>query len=415
MSTKNPKKHNSFFYFLRHKKGEIEKRMGRSIDLSELAQCVSAEWEAMSQAQKMKYQEMAAGKRQTAEKLNSLGVPLRVKEDMERRKAKENEDMIKYIEHLVGTYRCHVGVERLSFYIISTSVYTCTDEGVLVPAELSVIRCSFLDGITKELHSLFKADIPAGYMNEALEHADMTHNLLPRQNGPVREERERLSRTGTEVHSLLQEFLTEVSHHHLIAYTLSIEQEQTEKILLQLTGGEQLQISGMKLKIYSLEVLFQSMCSFIGKVSLHQVTGMITQSWYDYHPGIACTVHNLNEGGSMMHCTLARVRRWMYLMCQHIDVCKNFGVTPVRGKHCPLEEDAQVAVMNLPEMMFVTDEAVVWKDGLGAADMLQQQEVRGKIMRTSSPLLAASRGTVTRQEGLNSPSTISCVSALPQL
>lgn len=49
-----------------------------------------------------------------------------------------------------------VGVERLSFYIISTSVYTCTDEGVLVPAELSVIRCSFLDGITKELHCLFK-------------------------------------------------------------------------------------------------------------------------------------------------------------------------------------------------------------------------------------------------------------------
>lgn len=59
-------------------------------------------------------------------------------------------------------------------------------------------------------------------------------------------------------------------------------------------------------------------------------------------------VHNLNEGGSMVHCTLARARRWMYLMCQHLKVSENFGVTPLKGKHCPLEDAVHAVVMNLP-------------------------------------------------------------------
>lgn len=50
----------------------------------------------------------------------------------------------------------------------------------------------------------------------------------------------------------------------------------------------------------------------------------------------------------MRHCTLARVRRWMYLMCHYIGVSENLGVTPVRGKHYPLKDVAQVMVMNLP-------------------------------------------------------------------
>lgn len=44
MPKKNPKKHNSFYYFMKEKKREVEKRMGRSIDLCELALSVSAEW-----------------------------------------------------------------------------------------------------------------------------------------------------------------------------------------------------------------------------------------------------------------------------------------------------------------------------------------------------------------------------------
>lgn len=35
-------------------------------------------------------------------------------------------------------------------------------------------------------------------------------------------------------------------------------------------------------------------------------------------------------------------------MCHYIGVSENLGVTPVRGKHYPLKDVAQVMVMNLP-------------------------------------------------------------------
>lgn len=47
-------------------------------------------------------------------------------------------------------------------------------------------------------------------MKEALEHSEATHNLLPKQDGPVREQRDMLALTPREVLTLLQEFLTEV-------------------------------------------------------------------------------------------------------------------------------------------------------------------------------------------------------------
>lgn len=49
-------------------------------------------------------------------------------------------------------------------------------------------------------------------------------------------------------------------------------------------------------------------------------------------------MHNTELKDGARFCTLSCVRRWVYFMCQNLDLKKLFGVEPQKGKHYPVDE-----------------------------------------------------------------------------
>ncbi|MPC18567.1 Protein maelstrom [Portunus trituberculatus] len=251
--------------------------------------------------------------------------------------------MVKRTECL-SPVKSEEGLGSLPFYVVSGSFYLRMDEGCYVPAEISLLKFSFKTGIIREFHAIVEPFLPVSYRRLAMQHSQATHNLLPK-DVTDREEMKLVSRSPTEVANLIKNFLSEDYDKCRPLYTLHSEVEQVQQMLHSMTGED-------KLKVYSLDMLFQHIHSvLIKKIPLHVSTDVINESLWEYHVGIACKWHIDNEQDSVRYCTMSCVKRWVFLMCRHIGMVLAFGVVPEEGKHYPVEEPVVSTVVNLPLLM----------------------------------------------------------------
>uniref|UniRef100_A0A0P4WB03 Maelstrom domain-containing protein n=1 Tax=Scylla olivacea TaxID=85551 RepID=A0A0P4WB03_SCYOL len=334
-------KYSPFNCFMMERKPEVERRLGRYLPMWELASEVSEEWQAMSNSEKMRYQRLCS---QQGDKLDSYGVPLRLREEENQMKKQEARDMQHHIADIVNKYHSSGGLGLLPFYVISGSFYLRMDEGCYVPAEISLLKFSFKTGIIREFHAIVEPFLPVSYRWLAMKHSRATHNLLPK-DGADGEKIKQVARSPTQVANRIKNFLSEDYDKCRPLYTLHSEVEQVQQMLHSMTGED-------RLKVYSLDILFQHIHSvLIRKILLHESTDVITESLWEYHVGIACKWHIDNEQDSVRYCTMSCVKRWVFLMCRHIGMVPAFGVVPEEGKHYPVEEPVLSTVVNLPLLM----------------------------------------------------------------
>lgn len=316
-----PKKHNSFFYYMKERKPEIEKRLKRTVTMAEMPQHVSADWQALPDSMKNKYRMMCSNNR---EKLDCRGVPVCQLEKAARAQREQTDDMEQNIAEMVDVYRVGQALHQATFFIVSTNFFVHTDNDYYVPAELSILQFTFNDGILREFHETIKACIPQSYGATARKHSQETHNLLqdPDNNHGV---------THEEMAENIRKFLLDGWDKGMPLYTLHQEMEQTRQILETITGEEY--------NMYSLDMLFQFIySSLVLTIPLCMATEMITECGLDYHPNLSCPWHIANQVDSARFCTLSIIRRWYYYICQHIDLKNNLGVVPQEGKHYPHKE-----------------------------------------------------------------------------
>ncbi|KAK7082867.1 hypothetical protein SK128_026655 [Halocaridina rubra] len=373
------KQGNGFYFFMVEKKPELEKKLGRKIQMSEMPGLVDMEWKNLPSEQKLKYREMGGKNLGTVEKLDCRGVPLSELRRQQKEKNQKTEDMKKDIANSVDFYRSGGALHRFNIYIANISYYVYTDEGHYTPAELSIAEFCFEKGIMREYHAVFKPEIPLSYGFTARQHSSATHKLLDDglNHGLDTED----------VVLQLQDFF-KMEEKIPPLYTLEDQMECVETMLDTIAGHGYF-------SVYSLTHLFQHFYSAVHSPSipLSIANDFLTHCGFDYHPALACKWHKLNQPDSGKYCTQSCVRRWIYNMCDNMLLEKTFGITPLENKHLPRAVRACGVCVDFPIPDFkVNRNTKAATPSVGAIEQLSsfsltaKEETRGAYLFVSSKL-----------------------------
>lgn len=337
---------NEFYFFMVEKKPEMEKKLGRSVKMEELPNLVYGEWKSMSEAKKQKYKDMKERTRETTEKLDCRGVPLNELKRRDDEKKRKLEEMKKDVGNAIDFHRTGNALHRLTIYVASVSYYVHTDEDQYTPAELAIAYFNFEKGIMREHHVIFKPVIPMCYGFIAQEHSQGTHNLLDEHNTGVDD--------IEEVVAALDQFVGQESGRAPPLYTLDTEKVHTETILDSIAGKGHF-------RIYSLDHYFQSVYS--AAFPEHPIpesisTDMLNHCGLDFHPAMACDWHINFQPDSGKYCSLSCIRRWMFNMCDNMNLSTTFGIEPQEGKHLPRAIPAYGVLVDVPKPTFKDERGI---------------------------------------------------------
>ncbi|XP_068238904.1 uncharacterized protein [Palaemon carinicauda] len=192
--------------------------------------CTESDDFKLSEAQRQSYQQLTKEGKDSAEKMDCNGVPIRVLQSKEEEKREQEENMTKEIRDTLEFLKDGRALHHNRIFIISTSEYCRTERGS-VPAELSVLCFTFENGIEREHHKILKANIPACYAYTAREESARTHCLLPDNLGMTDD-------TDTEevLHELVQFLLKDLESLPPV-FTLEEHRRTTEEVLFAISGG----------------------------------------------------------------------------------------------------------------------------------------------------------------------------------
>ncbi|XP_069953502.1 protein maelstrom-like isoform X1 [Cherax quadricarinatus] len=180
-----------------------------------------------------------------------------------------------------------------------------------------------------------EAAIPLSYGYTAKVHSETTHNLLEENCGVEDKE---------EVFQGLKEFIVKENNKLPPLYTLEEEMEQTEAIL------DDISEKGYY-RIYSLDQLFMHLYSRTfpeHPIPQSIAKDMLTHCGLDYHPSIACEWHITYQKDAGKYCSLSCARRWVFMMCDNMNLHDTFGVLPQEGKHLPCAASVCGVLVDVP-------------------------------------------------------------------
>ena len=332
---------NEFYFFMLDKKNEVELRVGRTVSMAELPGLLDQEWKSIPEDKKAKYKKMKMQNRERNEKLDCRGVPLReiLKKEQER-KLRESQ-MREEIALTIESVKQNNVLEKSKFFLVCITEYVATEEMQHVPAEVAILLFSLQNGIMDEYHAILPPKIPLGYAHEAQIHSDKTHNLIDENNKAV---------TDKKLGHNIIDFIVESGKIEEGVklpplYTLEEQMDQTIKICKDLIQTE--------VDIYCLDELFQHMYAAvfsdnpIPKVISHD---MLTHCGLDFHPTIACEWHIQYQSDAGKYCALGCVRRWVFHICDNLNLEQKLGIEVEEGKHLPREQTNTGTVVDIPRL-----------------------------------------------------------------
>ena len=86
--------------------------------------------------------------------------------------------MMKEIKETVSLGLVDSSLETKMFYLVSTSVFTITDEKQIVPAEFSLAKFSLKTGVVGTYQVLVNpGNIPLGYLADCVANSEATHHI----------------------------------------------------------------------------------------------------------------------------------------------------------------------------------------------------------------------------------------------
>lgn len=77
-------------------------------------------------------------------------------------------------------------------------------------------------------------------------------------------------------------------------------------------------------------------------------------------------IENQNDAGRF--CSLSCARRWVFLMCDNMNLETTFGITPQESKHLPRAVAASGVIVDVTRSSFLDDKAQDNKPSSGAKD-----------------------------------------------
>jgi len=189
------KKKNAFFFFMQELHREMANR-GENVSFAQMSNIASPHWKGMTPEQKLKYQNMAKadrGEPQTPVPNHPMAVPDEPMRDTrmnnqrvlmsdfdadiasKRDKAKAREDEVKSLRF---SWPPGNQLTKEIFYIIHAEYFVETQEGAVLPCEVSVVKMSLAGGIVDVYHTFIDpGPPPSGYTGEELSRSEARHQI----------------------------------------------------------------------------------------------------------------------------------------------------------------------------------------------------------------------------------------------
>lgn len=242
---------------------------------------------------------------------------------------------------------------------MACSYYYKDFTGHVFPAELAIAKFSLEEGIIDQLHmKINPGDLPLGSASSAKELAEKTHGYpLPRA-----ESKESVSKYN-DVFAEISKFLgvsPESKHPQFPpifvhpGYDYQYEDLKATKLVLDtITVEARVNIN---FRVYPLEELLFRLVKMVNEFrttekpqhmnfeSLNMAKSYLLLDRYS-HKNIGCDFHN--SADKSMHCCLAKVKRWCYIIAEKI-LDKQKSDKIVVGKHVPdTFDDMSSSISNL--------------------------------------------------------------------
>lgn len=164
-----------------------------------------------------------------------------------------------------------------------------------------------------------------GYAADAKDHSEKTHRLPPPPDAKGDDKYERVYAGILDVIGVRPgETFTRDDKQRPCVFTRKEDVEMVESILDQLSHREWRET----FDVFTLELLFYELKREVGKTIGENpfpqtvTNDLIAQDRYDATPNISCDFHKKED--VERHCALSYVKRWVYLLADHI--CEKIGV-----------------------------------------------------------------------------------------
>jgi len=263
--------------------------------------------------------------------LDSYGRPL---EMLLSREAQEQAETLMMQEEIRGWVEDGArsgDLPQCQFYIIQANVFCLTDEGGVVPAEISLARVSLANGVEEVYHQLIHpGPLPLGYRADCIYNASKTHKI------PL--DMVEANQNYSSILAGITSFVGRTASGQVPpVYILPKFRFQTQKVVTWLQEKAN-QVSNTLNNLFNLPCLLFHMarvgkeipgCVYVPTENLAEV--QLDRDVFLYTVGMACNWHQ--EQDETVHCSLALVRRWAFIFC-HI-CCPRHELELLPGRHKP--------------------------------------------------------------------------------
>jgi len=262
---------------------------------------------------------------------DSYGRPL---EMLLSREAQEQAETLIMQEEIKGWVEDGARNGKLShfhFYIIQANVFCLTDEGGVVPAEISLARVSLSSGVEEVYHELIHpGPLPLGYRADCIYNASKTHKIPLDMAGA--------NQDYSSILAGITSFIGRTPSGQVPpVYILPKFRFQTQRVVNWLKEKAN-RVSDTLSNLFSLPCLLFHMarvgkeipgCVYVPTEHLAEV--QLDRDVFLYTVGMACAWHQ--EQDETVHCSAALVRRWAFIFC-HI-CCPRHELELLPGRHRP--------------------------------------------------------------------------------
>jgi len=377
------KKRNGFFSFL--KKLQYETPGWRDKSHAELMELVSPIWCSMAAEEKAKLnisyscgsENGRAGLQRSfntsmsssSRGYDSYGRSLELLEEEARlkelRELEEKIDVKNFLQRAVK----EGNLEQETFFLLHTNVFTVTDEGLVVPAEISVAKMSLRLGVETVFHAFIEpGPLPKGYRADCIENAEATHKI---PLDLVFHDANYIDIYG----SILNLLNTENSGSLAALYCLPKFRERNSLVLdwLKLKAGDS--VGEGELHLYSLPGLLSQLAKAVpeGKVlrvpTVSIAEAQLERDTFIHWAGMDCQYHSEVE---TTHCTSGMVRRWAFTLCSL--VCPALGIELLAGSHKPPHQGQAQSLREESELSISRDTQE--SEGEGLSEWVAKEQAK---------------------------------------
>ncbi|XP_003491812.2 protein maelstrom isoform X1 [Bombus impatiens] len=334
------------FYFFALDWAKEQKKRGISVprNMKELSSLCSEDWKNLPPHEKGIYKSKAKDNKikaqMTVGNRTTIGESVAELELEQKRQEEFQQNMLQYIESIVGVGVRHDNLKNLKFIFIHVNWFYRRDIGInkydFCPAEFAIAEFSILNGIRNVYHEILKVKIPLGWKRDALETSQETHQIpIELDDGEY---------DFALMYDKFSKFMerNKTGRRYPPLFTLKNAYPIVESLLQRLNEASGQSVDDYL--IYSIEALFGELRNAaVRKIDKRGIPLVLAETEFakDYLStmrGFECEFHKIVDVAQ--YCSRSIITRWGMTICDYC--CEYLNVEMIEGVHRPYKNSFDI-------------------------------------------------------------------------